>query len=320
MFGMADLLTVAVINNGLQHLARNPFHLEFILGAFAREPLQSMVGVEHIKQCVDFVTQNRIQVAPYYQLDIKRRPSIGVIAQGREEQQFLGDYGSQQVMNTQESALPPRIYATFDAIAVNSTNDGLLVAPGLKLTEKLWVGQILTNGKVTTRVAGILPSPDGIQPDTVLTKDMLVAPVGLQGWKAQSMERAKGIVLNASQDLVTIQLSLSTTGDMGIHRLFQNVTRYCLKRGRLLFDSYGLQVATFSHTPMVASEPNEPEFESTFTIEARYTDAWIEKEFDLPDSTAKLVVDVDAVPFTTANGEQTVDVSEEPSAKIHQDL
>ena len=319
MMGMADLLAVAVINDGLQHLSRNPFHLEFILGAFTREPLQSIVGVEHIKQCIDFVTKNRIHVAPFYQLDIKRRPAIGVISSGREEQQYIGDYGTTANPNNQDMILPPRIYSRFDAVGVTSDLTGLLAANAFKLSEKMWPGQIVTNDQFTSRVTGILPG-SSTSPDTIFVADALPADVRLSGWRTQSQRLEKGIICNASTDLVTIQLKLTTTGDMGVHRLLAIVLRYCLKRGRLLFDQYGLQVATFSFTPMAATDETEAEFESTATIEAKYTDLWIEREFDLSDSTKKLVMDLDAVPGEPVEGREIVDVGEEPTRRTRNEL
>jgi hypothetical protein len=120
MIGMADLITVAVIKNKLEFLSKNPTHLEFILGAFACDPIRSYVGKEHLKQCIDFVTQNRIQVAPYYELDMKRRPSIGVVSSGREESMFLGDYGSEGHLN--HFSLPPRIYAEMSSLFLLALN------------------------------------------------------------------------------------------------------------------------------------------------------------------------------------------------------
>lgn len=289
MFGMADLITVAVINDGLKHFAKNPFHLEFVLGAFCSEPIRSMVGPEHIKQCVEFISNNRIQVAPYYQLDTKHRPAIGVISQGRENQQFLGDYGAMSGDGDQRYTLPPRVYAQFNATSITDDRQGLVVSREYGLDQKLWPGVILTNGFQTNRISGILVR-DG-HPTTICLNDKLPEGASLAGWRAQSQERARGVVAAASMDDVTIQLTLTTHGDPSVHRLLAVVVRACLKRGRLMFDMYGLQKATYSYTPPIVSDQAELEMESQFTIEAIYTDLWVDKEFDLNDSASNILVE-----------------------------
>lgn len=300
MMGMADLITVEVIKEGLQHLKQNPYHLEFILGAFCQEPLRSSVGVEHIKQCIDFVTNNRIQVAPYYEIDMKHRPSIAVVSQGRETQQFIGDYGDTFIPNIPEYQLPPRIYVNFNPTSFTSDNQGMIVSRDLHLEEKLWPGIFLTNGTVTTKMRGMLVREG--HPTTIYLEDELPEGTSLPGWKAVSSPRGKGVVCSASTDAVTVQIMLTTTGSPSIHRLLSVVLRYCLKSGRMRFDTYGMQVPTFSYTPPIVSEQAEIETESTYTIESKFTDLWIDKEFDLNDAGANVVVN------TTLAVEQEEDV------------
>jgi len=299
MFGLADLITVEVIKQGLEHLKRNPYHLEFILGSFCQEPLRSSVGVEHIKQCIDFVTNNRISVAPYYEIDIKRRPSIAVVSQGREEQQYIGDYGDTRSADLAEYNLPPRVYVNFNPTAFTADNQGMIVSRDLRLDEKLWPGIFLTNGTVTTKMRGILVR-DGY-PTTIYLEDKLPEGTSLPGWRAVSSPRGKGIVCSASTDTVTVQMTLTTTGELSIHRLLSVVLRYCLKRGRMTFESYGMQVPTYSYTTPIVSDQAELEMESTYTIESKYTDLWIDKEFDLQDQAANVSVGTIAQSETKAD-------------------
>lgn len=303
MFGQADLLTVAVINAGLEHFKRNPFQLEFVLGAFNNFPLCEVVGANHMKHCVDFITNNRIQVAPAYQLDTKRRPSIGVVYQGREGQQFMGDVGTIQAPIA-KFKLPPRVYVQFDVITFGSDRSVLVVQAGV--LEKIWPGLLLVNGQHTARIRGAR-TIEGGRSEIYLT-EKLADDAPLRGWRAQSLEREKGIVAGASQDDITLMLTLTTTGDPSLHRLLALVVRAVLKRGRPLFDEYGLQVATFSYNPPMVTDPTEFEMESVFTIEAKYTDLWVEKEFDLMDDTDNIVLGVTAVPQPPTDGRGDVEL------------
>jgi hypothetical protein len=285
MFGMAELVTVYVIKNGLENLAANPDQCRFILGGFSEQPLRSLVSMDHINQAVEFVTKNRIQVAPYYEMDIKQRPSVAIVSSGAETQQYLGDYGRTEISSSQ-AVMTPVVYAEFDAKLLDG--DTLIVSPELKIEKKIWPGVIVANGKFTARVQGILVR-DG--DDTRLQLDTAI-PAGTQykGWKAQSLPREKGVEILSSMDKVTLQANLMTTGSASVHRLLALVIRYCLKRGRQLFEIYGLQVPTVSYSPLMLTDDGELEYQSVFTIETMVSDSWIHREFDLNDNTKNIVV------------------------------
>lgn len=289
MFGIADLIAVAVINDGLKNLAANPRHLEFVLGAFSFKLLQDQVGPEHVKQCVEFVTQNAITVAPYYQLDIKRRPSVAVVSSGAENQQFIGDFGN---YICPQVVLPPTVYAKFEVKAINGNT--ISVSANHNLDKKLWKGIFILALGFGARLDGMLVREGE---DTLLYLDREVpAGTALVGWTATSSPKATGAVLGASIDDCTIQCKLTTTGDYTVHRLLSIVLRYCLKRGRPLFNDLGLQVATFGYSPPVLSDSEEMEFETVYTINAKFTDHWIEREFDAPDQAAQIDTDLDLPP------------------------
>jgi hypothetical protein len=290
MFAISDLTTVVVIKDALVHLSQNPEHLEFVLGVYRRCPaLADLVGPEHLKQCIDYVTGNRIVVAPYYELDQKMRPSISVVAGGNEEQQFIGEHGS-----FQESCLvlSPYVYAQFDAKGRVDNDASLLQVPSsYGLTDTIWKGIYVTNGNFKAKLEGM--KVDGSTTTLYLDED-IPTDVSLKGWQAESSDRRKGYRVLASMDEVTVQCKLTTVGDYSIHRLLSIVLRYCLKSRRMLFDSYGLQVATFSYTPPIMTDPDENEFETIHTVNAKITEQWIEEEVPLLDDAAKLEVEVNA--------------------------
>lgn len=283
MFGMADLVTCYVIRDGLQNLASNPDHCRYILGGFTTTPLSSLVARDHIEQAVKFVTENAINVAPYYELDMQKRPSVAVVSSGGEDTQFIGDFGSYCVS---KNKLQPEIYAEFDAKSIEG--DEIRVPRALKLEDKIWINVIVTNGTVSARVKGILVR-DGEDTVLLLDKDL---PDGttLKDWKAQSLDRQKGLEIHSSMDKVTVQVNLSTTGQASVHRLLALIIRYTLKRGRQQFEAFGLQVPTFSYTPLMLGDADELEFQTVFTIETKVLDSWIDSEFDLNDDTKNLVI------------------------------
>jgi hypothetical protein len=296
MFGLADLVTCAVLKDGLQFLADHPAHLEFILGSFVNIPeLKSLVGAEHIKECIEFITTNRMHVAPFYQIDIKKRPALSVVSSGSENVQFIGDYGSVQESRI---VLPPRTYQSWDAKEISKCT--MKVAKNLELEKKLWVGLVISNGTHSAILKGILVR-DGEDTTLYLDREWDENP-RLTGWSAQSDNTAKGYVVHSSMDDVRVQVKLTTNGDYTVHRLMSIVTRYCLKRGRLMFDRMGMQVATFNYTPPMLTDNTEFEFESVFTIDAKMMDSWIYEEFFLNDRTANVLLS------TTVQSEESQDV------------
>lgn len=286
MFGFSDLVTCAVLDNGFRFLASNPAHLEFILSPFiCNESLRNLVGIEHVKNCVDYVTNNRIHIAPYYQLDMTKRPSLAVVASGSESIQFIGDYGS---TSQREATLPPTVFTTWDA--KNIKKDTMKVSKNSLLEKKIWPGVVVTNGIDYAIVKGIIVKDNA---DTVLCLDRdLPDNSRLTGWKAQSDTKDRGVVINSSVDDVVVQVKLTTTGDYSLHRLLSVVTRYCLKKNRLMFDSMGMQVATFSYSPPMLTESSDLEFESVLKIEAKMTDSWIEKDFDFPNRASNVEINM----------------------------
>lgn len=300
-FGICDLITAEVIKDGLQHLSRNPKHIEHILGVFCSNDLVLRnVGGDYLAQCVEYIMNNRVEVGPYYAIDVKRRPSVSIICSGSEEAQFLGDYGYETDLRVN---MPAVVYAQWDATSINK--DTMVVTADYKLEQRLWPGMFISNGQHTVKLTGILKK-DGT-PTTLFVEPELPDGVRLTGWTAKSSEKGRGAVVSASMDDVTVQCKLTTNGDFSIHRLLSIVIRYCLKRGRLIFDKYGMQTPTFSYTPPMLTDQDEHEFESVYTINAKFTDTWIEKEFDLQDSAANIVVNLCVVPVDPANS--TVEIS-----------
>ena len=300
-FGIADLITAEVIKDGLLHLSRNPKHIEHILGVFCSNDLVvKNVGREYLAQCVEYIMSNRIEVGPYYAIDVKRRPSIGIISSGHEDMQFLGDYGYEQNMRQD---LPAVKYANWDASSISK--DEMVVTADYKLEEKLWVGMFISNGTETAKLTGIYKKEG--QPTKLLLDRELPEHTRITYWSAMSSPKGVGAVVSASADSVTVQCKLTTNGDFSLHRLLSIVVRYCLKRGRLLFDQYGMQKATFAYTPPMLTENDEHEFESVYTITAMFTDTWIEREYDLADAAANIVINLCAVPVDPNN--EIVEVS-----------
>jgi len=215
-------------------------------------------------------------VAPHYELDLKHRPSISVIASGNEEGQYIGDEG----FSSPTEMVEPNIYAEFDASSIQEDRLVILVAKDYGLTEKIWPGLwVKSDSGSVNKIRGVI---SGTSHDTICLETALLEDVSLKGWKVQSAESTKGYLINESQDKVHIQCKLQSTGDYSVHRLLGITMRYCLKSSRLHFDRLGLQVATFAYTPPMPTEQSELEFETVFTIEGLLKEGWIAKEYKTP--------------------------------------
>lgn len=288
MFGISDIIAVIVIEDGLKHLSANPDELNFILSPFVRhKAIRDYVGIEHITQCVEFVTQNRVYVAPYYEADMAKLPSIVTVASQGEQQQFLNDYGQ----NRGECVvLPPIKYADFVIEGFEDNRTVLLVPEALQIEKVLWPNITVANGSFAAHVDYIQVRSG--QPTRVALKNS-AAPemIPFTGWVAQSGSRESGVEMHASIDSTIVNAQLTTTGDYSVHRLMSIVTRYCLKRGRLLFDYYGLQTAKFSQGMPILLSDQPPIYQTTFTISGQFTEHWIANRYEMGDDSGKLVLD-----------------------------
>jgi hypothetical protein len=285
MFSIADLVVVAGLKDALDFYSKNPKHIEFILGQFCQKPISNIVGQEHIKLAIETIQSQRIEVAPYYQLDQKRRPSIAVVASYTESQQFIGDYGRDEIDHT--LTLPAKKYASFDALAINGNK--INVSNGLNLDKILWLGLFVSNGIEVAKLTGIYKKESVTE--LFLDKE-LPKETRLSGWGVYSSAFEKGYVINSSTEDVSIQCNFQTIGDYSVHRLMATVIRACLKKQRLWFDQYGLQVSTFAQTPPILSSEDETEFQTVFTINGKTTDSWISKEFDLPNEASNILIEL----------------------------
>lgn len=291
MFSVADLIVVAGLNDALDFLSKNPSHIEFILGQFCQEPIQKIVGQEYIKQCIEAIQGQRIEVAPYYQMDLKKRPSVAVVASYTEDIQFMGDYGSE---DPNVLTLPAKRYASFNALSIDGCK--IKVSSALNLDKILWHGLILSNGKERVKLIGLLVKNNITE---LMVDKELPKNTKLSGWGVFSGVYQKGYLINSSIDAVNIQCNFQSVGDYSVHRLMATVLRACLKKQRLWFDKYGLQVSTFSQTPPILTEEREMEFQTIFTISGKVTDSWIEKEYELPDEAANVKLEMVASSINT---------------------
>lgn len=295
MFGIADLIGVVVVEERLDHLRRNPRHLNFILSPFCRsEAIRSKVGAKYIDQAVQYVTENRLHIAPYYQADLEKIPSLVFVSRTGENQQYIGDYGHEQVGAITAA---PIVYVEFDAKAVDRY--ALIVPKGLRIEEKIWKNVILKQGDFLAGVCAIHVK-EGEDTRILLDKDV---PPGLPlaGWKAQSSEKITNYTINSSTDDTELVAKLTTTGDYSVHRLMATVVRYCLKSARLLFESYGFQTPRIQQGMPTLADDTQMVYETIFTITGKVTDHWIAHEYQANDPSDSLDVGV-----TACNGESSV--------------
>lgn len=281
MFGISDLLTVCVLEEAFEFLSRNPHHLEFVLCAFVQNKrLADKVGLEHIKECMDFVTNNRLQISTFYEADLEKFPSITVISSGAENQKFLGETGIDVTVDVNREI----VYAEWTADSIDG--DNMLVSGSYNLDKKLWPGLIIANEDASIEPVVLEGIVEGEGTQALCLSAALPDGVPAGGWKAVSSGSFKKYALAASKDDTRVQCKLTTNGDLSVHRCLSIALRWALKRYRLRFDEYGMQEMTFSYTPPVVTDDTEHIYESIYTLDSQFTDHWIDKEYDtLPQGT-----------------------------------
>lgn len=283
MFGIADLVTSYVIEQGFRHLVANPSQLHCILGLFEAHGLDTLVGPRYVKDCMDLILNNKIAVGPHYNMDLRQKPSISVIASYAEDQIFIGGgHDLQQIGEIQ-----PRVVQRFDAHQIKT--DSVMVSKGYNLTTKFWHGLVAVNGADEFKIIGIIRAPEGTDYDELLFDRMFseeeLARITPATWVMATGTRSITAEMHASIDKITVQMRLVTTGDYEVHRLMATVTRWALKWGRstLLFQRYGIMEPIFSQTPPVGTDDQEPEMETVFTLNGQMTDSWLARTTVSPE-------------------------------------
>lgn len=275
-FGIAELALQAVIQDGLANLRAHPHHLAFILGSYSEIPyVQKRVGPQFVKNAMDMILKNTLTVQPNYTMNIDTYPCVVIAAAYTEDQEFLGDFG--QFMGLEDSGLSgdftvaPNNYAQFDATAIQG--DEILLDPSYKIENSIFTGLYAVNKKISVKITGINPKAEG--GCSLHLEKKLPAGAPLKGWKVQNLPRKVQATLHASQNAVQAQISLFTSGDAELHRVYAQIIRYCLKRGRQTLEQWGLQNTSFGQQPATVAVDEGPIFQSSFSMQAVQTDSWI---------------------------------------------
>lgn len=286
-FGVADLITAAVIEDGLQHLRRNPGHLNFILSPFCRFPqIRSLVGAKYISQAVEYITNNQLYVAPYYEADHTKIPSVVTVARTGEDQQFIGDMGFYQ---PECKIFDPIEYGTFDIVGLEQDRRVLFVPEAAKVEDMLWPNIWLRNGDFKVQVRGVHTQKG--KDTRILLNSRVPEGTNYKGWVAQSSERRFGYEVHSNIEAVEVNCKLTTSGDYSLHRLMAIVTRYCLKRGRFLFESYGFQAPKISQGMAVLENGGQDApaiFTTVFSVNGKLGEHWIANEFEYGNASGKI--------------------------------
>lgn len=274
MFGLADMIVIEVIEKALLNLRNNPHHLEFILGGYHKSDfLKKLHGSNYIRQCVGLILENRLHVSPYYVLDTNRLPNVVVTAIYNEEQQFMGDFGSDCTL-----ALQPKCYAKFNASELSTDLLTLKVTKPSSLEKVLRPGMFLCNGDFSVRIDMIVTGP-------VYTEISSQSPLlnKLSGWEAKSSPQARFTVVNSSLNACTAMLKIKSSGDIETHKLLCMVLRYCLKFSRLSLENLGFQRTSVTQQMTILEDADQSIFATTFQISGVIADSWIVKESTSPE-------------------------------------
>lgn len=274
MFGLVDMIVIEVIERGLENLRLNPHHLEFILGGYHQSKfLTKLHGGRYVQQCVDYITQNKIHVEPYYVLDTNRIPNIAVLATYHEDTQFFGDYGS----TCSTLSMQPKCYAHFDASNISTDKLSLFISSSYKIEDTIRIGMLVVNGEFSASVTSVFVR-DGLTEIYVNKK----LPQKLKGWKIQSIATPKYTQTASSLNSANVMIKMKSSGDIEVHKLLCLVLRYCLRFGRVQLDSLGLQNTKLSQEMTVLEDPDQSIFATSFSISGVIADTWINAESEGP--------------------------------------
>lgn len=283
----ANHIVMQVVQEGLQNLRDNPDELQFVLSNYAANPfVQNLMGVEYIKKAMDLimgrVPGKTLVVQPAFNDDQVPNYALAIYTSGAEETQVLGDYGA-----VQQVAIEPVIFVT--AKPIRASGNSLIFDNSKNLADKLWLEQrvVSTDGRLSAVMDGILIHKDAGTVEVTLRELIPLDSNGntiLPTCRFQSATDTMVQTASFSRDAVTMIAQLRTAGHREIHELFCLVIRYCLKRGRITFESNGFHTPTFAYSPPTPTyETQDVFFVTTFTISAKANDFWIDHKSKAPD-------------------------------------
>lgn len=272
-FLMPELILTVVIENRLQYLSEHLDHLNFMLMPYVtNRGVARLVDAKHVSQCIDYIKNNRPMVRPIYELDMNKIPSIVIASYQGESSQFIGNYGTELAAEQYD----PSTVLTFDAI--RNENGSIVTTSNQNVLETVWPNLYFTSGGFASKITQVVDK----QSEVWLTLQD-EAPVGtpLKACSIKTSLNQKWYVINSSIDMIKASVTLTTAGEHSIHRLMTVLLRYCLKSGRMLMETQGLQTPTFSQRPVQLADNEQLIWQTEFTVEAKATDHWIESESGL---------------------------------------
>ena len=281
-FLVPELITTVILQNKMEFLSKNPDHLNWMLSPFVtNRDVANLVGSQYVKQCVEYITNNKINIRPANEADIGKLPSIAIMSYQNESQQFVGDYGaSMEQCNIHEYA--PETIHTFDVISYSG--DTIKAAKGQGTFEKIWPRLHAKQGDFVSRILQLHETDTEV---VITMEDNIPVGTPYKGWQAVTSKTHKFYDIGASLESVKVNVTLTTAGDYSLHRILVVLLRYCLKSSRLQFETMGLQTPTFSQQPVILVDDTQMIWQTPFMIQAVTADYWINGE-DLSNDSAQL--------------------------------
>ncbi len=273
-FGITELVVQSIVQDGLANLRARPHHLQYILDGYTSVPyVAKRIGKDFVPNAIKRVLNEELTTRPYYTEDIDVYPCLVFSSSRTEDQEYLGDHAGVELLSDPSLTISPNVYGKFDASLIEG--DQITVSSSYKLEETIFPGLYAVNGNTQVKVKAFqVGSPNSI----LHLEEPLPAGTTMKGWKVQTLPSPQAVILNASTDSVSVQMVLYTSGDMDLHRVYCQVVRYCLKRGRAILESYGIQNASFSMQPPLATDDKNLIFRTNFSMQAEETETWIEDD------------------------------------------
>jgi hypothetical protein len=277
---LPHILVLHQIRSSFEYLSTNTEHLNFILASYGLKSSMQATYNDFIDQSIQWIKKhaNEVNFCLGYRLDAAKIPSISVTMEGgTESQQFMGDYGSFDVVD-----LEPIKYASFDIKKVNE-NGELVISPSYSLHTKVWRELRVLHGNKSWIIKDIQYIEGK---DLVLVLDKPVkATESLKGWSAVSHGNNKIVTIGTSLDEVVVKIYMDIAGEPEMCEMLSLVIRYILKQSRFDLMSNGLNEIKFGYSAIMQNATyKQPAWTTVFTIRGKLTDQWILTENISPDS------------------------------------
>lgn len=287
---IADMIVISAVERAIENLKKNPSQLEFILqnNYNITTKINNKFGQNYIKKAMKIILDSNLHITPYYVLNETIFPSLAVISNQQESENFCADYGElqqQEVTIQKEPLYYENITNKIISVVYNDTETILTLAT---LNEDEVSKYYFINN---VQIIDIIK-----QENQYIITIPVITPTNkfiLQS----SIARYKNLTIHNYISNCNTIAQLRTTGDIEIHRLWCIIIEYALHHQKLYIDSLGYQNIKISRDFSTLQDQENSIFVTSFNISGSYTNnAYIVNESYLPENIGISVTFTEDIP------------------------